>query len=383
MHYSQHQLYWLPAQPLSISQLVQEGFNWVDCAAGWGEPNRSFFGWECTSFKEYCNLLPVSADQWLPVASPEHFPTPMYQDFWDHPAPANFFTNVNDLELDRTGLADWYRTIFLEFDSDVCTELRDALFESHLLVRLGYKVARKAAQKLGVTSVPFQAAMSAVGAGCSGIELWVCSHCFRRSRGELRLCDLHSQAKVVLDLADTDRNIQYQRTRTARKVLRTLKTIQKRQFNGYWGLDLYEFELQVGGILWPLTGAAHNDWLASVLQALSQAPLVREKLTKSTFRTEPYHEQLEQLQKAVGSREWLAARWPEVIPLAEKWLQAEKKIAPGATEPGLNEHNLKRFAVAQELLAKNVRHSQIAEQLGISRSHLSQLLRRGARRMQK
>lgn len=383
MHKSAHQLYWLPSNFISIKKLVQEGFNWIDCAAGWGVPNAEWDGRECSSFQEYCLLLPVSADQWLPKASPEYFPTPMYQDGWGHPAPAPFFTKIRQLTPDTHELVNWYRKVFLEFDVSISAELEQALFEPHLLVRLGYRLAKKVAQTQGVTSIAFQAAMSAVGAGCRGIDLWVCNHCFRRSRGELRRCDLHSQAKIVLDIAGTDRNPQYQRTRTAQKVLKTLesKAIPERQFNGYWELELYEFEQQVGGILWQLTEAPHYEWLTCVMRALSSAPLISKKITKS-FITAPYHEQIEQLQKAVGSREWLATRWPKVIPLAEIWIQAEMKIAPGRNPRGLNEQNQKRFAIAQELLVKNVSHSEIAEQLGISRPHLSKILRRGAEKVQ-
>lgn len=220
--------------------------------------------------------------------------------------------------------------------------------------------------------------MTAVGAGCRGIEIWVCDHCFRRSRGELRICDLHSQAKVVLDLAETDRSLQFQRARTARKAAKIIqeKSIKERQFNGYWDLELYEFELQVGGILWPLTGAAHHNWLHHVEMALSSAPLLKGRFSH-TFHSESNHLQIEQLQQAVGSREWLVSRWPALIPLAEAWLQAENEVAPGRITPGLTEKNRKRVVIAEEIFAKNVGRSQIAAQLGISRSHLSHLLRRG------
>ena len=379
MHRFVHQLYWLQSKPLSVSQLVQEGFNWVDCAAGWGEPNANWDGWEHTSFQEYCDLLPVSAEQWLPDVSPAFFPTPMYQDGWAHPAPTSFFTKTRHLTLEKSGLISWYRDVFLEFDVGISAELEQALFEPHLLVRLGYSLAKKVAQTHSVTSIAFQAALSAVGTGCRGIDLWICNHCFRRSRGELRICDLHSQAKVVLDLADTERNLQFQRARATRKAARKIdpKAIPTRKFNGYWELELYEFELQVGGILWQLTGAAHHDWLDQVLGALSSAPLIYSRLSAS-FISEQNHLQIEQLQQAVGSREWLVSRWPTLIPLAETWLLAEKNAMPGPITPGLTERNRQRVEIAHDLLAKNVTHSQIAEQIGITRSHLSQLLRRAA-----
>jgi len=268
--------------------------------------------------------------------------------------------------------------VFLKFDVSLSAELKQALFEPHLLVRLGYHLARRVALTEGVKRIAFQAAMSAVGAGCSGTELWTCNHCFRRSRGELRLCDLHSQSKIVLDLAGMDRNLQYQRTRAAQKVEKTIdaSAIPERKFNGYWDLELYELELQVGGILWPLTGVAHRSWLKQVLEALTLAPLVKSKLADS-FESASNHEQIEQLQKAVNSREWLVSRWPRLIPLAETWLQAEKSALPGSPSPGLTQDNLKRVELARELLAKNISHSQIADQLGISRSYLSHLLRRG------
>jgi hypothetical protein len=381
MHKIGHQLYWLPARLLNVRQLVQEGFNWIDCAAGWGEPNANWNGAECSSFHSYCQLLPVGVNQWFPKATADYFPTPMYQDGWVQSAPESFFTQINNLTFDKSGLAAWYRQVFSEFKVGTSSDLQQALFEPHLLMRLGFQLARSAAEKQGVTSLAFQAAMSAVGVGCRGIDIWVCDHCYRRSRGELRICDLHSQAKIVLDLAGAERVAQISRSRATRKAAQAMdpKAIPKRKFNGYWELELCEFEMQVGGILWQLTGAAHQDWLDQVLQALSSAPLVGSRLTES-FTSEPNHLQIEQLQRAVGSREWLVSRWPTLIPLAETWLLAEKSAAPGSIAPGLTERNRQRVVVANSLLAANFTHSQIAEQLQISRSHLSQLLRRAARK---
>jgi hypothetical protein len=356
---------------------VQEGFNSIDCAAGWGEPNCNWEGWECSSFDSYCELLPVRVDHWLPEVTPDFFPIPMCQDGWGRRAAEEFFMHTSKLAFHPVGLSTWYRQLFSAFEVSVGTELQDALFQPHLLIRLGYRLAQKAAQKHGVNSLMFQGALSAVGVGCRGLVPWVCTHCFRRPRGQLDLCDLHSQSKLVLDLADTERSFQFQRARATRKAARGIdpNTLPKRQFNGYWERDHYEFELQVGGILWSLTGDTHRDWLDHVMRALATAPLVSSRLSES-FIEEQYHVQIAQLQQAVGSCEWLASRWPILIPLAETWLSAEMKAAPGATTQGLGEINRRRVALAQELLSKNVKHSQIAEQLGITRSHLSHLLRR-------
>jgi hypothetical protein len=377
MHKSGHQLYWLPSHSLSVSQLVQEGFNWLDCAAGWGEPNSNWDGWERTKFQKYCELLPVSADQWLAKVSPKFFPTPMYQDGWGHSAPASFFTHIGQLIFDKVALVNWYRKVFLEFDISISAEFEKALYEPHLLVRLGYHLAKKVARAQCIESTAFQAAMSAVGTGCIGSDLSICKHCFRRSRGELGICDLHSQAKIVLDLAGRERITQINQVRATRKAARAIdpKTIPKRQFNGYWELDLYEFERQVGAILWPLVGAAHDEWLSQIMHCLTFAPLVKKKLSES-FIGLPYHSQIEQLQQAVGSREWLVSRWPILIPLAETWLLAEKNASPGPIPPGLTEKNLQRVETAHRLLAKNVTYGQIAEDIGITRAHLRQLLHR-------
>lgn len=379
-----HEFFWLSRQRFRVSQLIQEGFNRIDCAAGWGEPNTHWFGSEFTSFEEYAQLLPVSLDQWLPVSFPDLFPTPMYQDDWDRPAPEAFFTQVSELELDPAGLSDWFHKDFPELDFSVLAELQTALYAPHILIRLGYRLAHMAAQRHGVSSLAFQAAFCSIGVGCRGIETWTCEHCYRRTRGDLHYCDHHSQAKLILDITATDRSLQVQKSRSARKAAKIFATkdIPARRFSGYWDIELYEFELQVGGILWPLTGVMHQDWLNHVLKALSSAPLVKNSLSES-FESAPNHIQIEQLQQAVGSREWVVSRWPALILLAETWLAAEKEASPSPVTPGLTVGNRTRVALAQSLLEKHFSHSQIADQLGISRSHLSHLLRRGGVNMKK
>ena len=282
--------------------------------------------------------------------------------------------------MDRGTLAIWLaKALGGRVDIQV-QDLDEAMYTPHLLIRLGYRIARSIATTDGVESEAFQAALCAVGVGAMGIDLWTCKSCFRRTRGDLHACDLHSQAKVVLSISNVEKAHQVQRARNARLVVKQFEKSlpMERGFLGFFELELYEFELRVGSILWPLVGGVHQEWLAHVLRALANAPAVMARLP-SDFEAIPHHTQMQALQDAVGSREWIVSRWPELIGVAETWLQAEMHVAADFKREGMSPLSRSRFGTANDLLAQGCSRSEIAARLGISRSHLSHLLRRGGR----
>lgn len=376
-----HALYWIPPQPSkSLRSYVQHGYTMLDVAASWGEPNTHWLGPECTPIYVYHELLPTNIELWWPNSSRLSYPVPMYQDGWLRPVPSNFLTKVEGVFMDRGTLAIWLaKALGGRVDIQV-QDLDEAMYTPHLLIRLGYRIARSIATTDGVESEAFQAALCAVGVGAMGIDLWTCKSCFRRTRGDLHACDLHSQAKVVLSISNVEKAHQVQRARNARLVVKQFEKSlpMERGFLGFFELELYEFELRVGSILWPLVGGVHQEWLAHVLRALANAPAVMARLP-SDFEAIPHHTQMQALQDAVGSREWIVSRWPELIGVAETWLQAEMHVAADFKREGMSPLSRSRFGTANDLLAQGCSRSEIAARLGISRSHLSHLLRRGGR----
>lgn len=378
-----HALYWITTHPSrSVGSYIQQGYTMLDVAAGWGEPNTHWRGPECTSISVYRELLPTGIDLWSPGSTSLSFPVPMYQDGWLRPVPSSFLTRVEGVLMNRRTLAIWLTKVLGGRAGIPAPDLEAAMHHPHLLIRLGYRVAKDVAANdcAGVENEVFQAAMCAVGVGARGIDLWTCKNCFRRARGELHLCDLHSQSKVVLRISDVDKVPQVQRARTARLVARQFETVAptRQGLLGFFETELYEIELRIGSILWPLTGDVHLDWLMHVLRALSKAPAVLSRLP-ADFEAIPPHAQMQALQEAVGSREWIVTRWPALIGLAETWLQTEAHVAEGSKRQGMNQLNQSRFAIASDLLAQGLSRSEVAVRLGISRSHLSHLLRRGCR----
>jgi len=370
-----HTLYWLPSnQTHNLEFYLQQGYTAIDTAAAWGEPNRHWVGFENSGIQLYHQLLPVEPNLWLTEETRNSFPVPTIQDGWLRPTPLCFKTSVRGLKLRRENLVKWIiESINSGYFGIDEKEVIAALYQPHLLIRLGYNISKLAAQRNGVSSLEFQAAICAAGIGFSGVDLWICRHCYRRCRGELHHCDKHSQSKLVLDLSGAEKSQQYQRARASQRAMKnpkgriSLQKIPESEFD----IELYEFELKTGSILWSLHGDIRTSWINQISQALNEAPIIKSKLPNSFFSLS-HHSQLDALQNAVASREWVISRWPKLILIAEAWLGEEK-----GKPPGLSELNRSRLDTAKRLFSEAWSHNMIAAELGISKSHLSHLLRRG------
>lgn len=372
-----HKLYWIKKfKILRVSEYIQHGYSVIDCAAAWGEPNTHLIGEEFTTEEVYRHLLPTALEDWLPEGDGT-FPIPFYQDGWRRPVPDTFITAIEDCKLSPPSLAQWLSDILGQHHQSVRDEIEEAMYEPHLLLRCGYRLAQLFATQFGVKSHLFQAAMAAAGMGSLGLHSYTCDSCFRRTRASLRFCDMHSQSKLVQSIATVDQNRQVQQARTGRTVAKRFVNAGREHdvYSGFFDDDLYEFELRVGSILWPLAGWAHQDWLKQVATELSNAPIVSSRLP-STFELDLPHVQLNLLQFAVGSREWVVSRWPKLIRVAEAWLTLEKVVAPGPKAADLSQLNRSRMIVIKRLLDAGYRRGKIAVELNISKSHLSQLIRR-------
>ena len=128
-------------------------------------------------------------------------------------------------------------------------------------------------------------------------------------------------------------------------------------------------------MLWPLHGKQHRDWNQLVAEALHNAPLISQLLPQN-FLSLSNDNQLKLLRVGLDENEWVIDQWPIKIQLAQQWLETERIVAPGPKSKGFSDLNTERIKQAYALRGQGFKPSEIAKQLGITRSHLSQLWRR-------
>lgn len=135
-----------------------------------------------------------------------------------------------------------------------------------------------------------------------------------------------------------------------------------------------EFQTWIGGVLWPLTGSALAEWRSEISRALADAKLTASSLPAAILSL-PYFEVLDELQAAVGTREWDARKWPDLIRQAEAWLSAEHEIQQTRRQSDRQRRlGLVNIARAQKLAGRT--QTQIADGLEISAGYLSKILSR-------
>jgi hypothetical protein len=148
--------------------------------------------------------------------------------------------------------------------------------EPEHLVRLGYRLARRAARIGPVDSEHFSLALCLAGLGALAIEDdTICEQCYRLNLPGLSRCSVHSQSKLNLDGSSRDRSRQSQSSRLGRSVKQAIHWSAGRP------IELLNFSVRgstFAGMLWSLTGAMHLNWNNEMRVALARAPLVRRLL---------------------------------------------------------------------------------------------------------
>lgn len=191
-----------------------------------------------------------------------------------------------------------------------------------------------------------------------------CSVCFRWAEPGLDRCRYHSQSKLNLEESARSRAARSHAARVARRVLNQLNVQSATTGSGIFC---------VAGILWPAQSDRAWDTREALPGAIAQAPTVSSQLP-ADFNVLPYRQQLRLLRAAVDPNDWAATFWDRKVDVAQRWMSSEAAVAPGRAGP--SELNQKRLAVAFKLLASGLSHSETAERLAVSRSHLSKLLGR-------
>jgi hypothetical protein len=362
-------LRWLDAShKFNAAGLINKGYETVDRAAGLGTclPTTHNRGGNGQSFKAYGALLPISVREWFDSAAE---PNDFGGRAWEF-CPVFRAPDLPSEKMTPVKIIAWIETVLNL--GELKPSGTQQLFENPAkLVKLGYRLAKMAGRFHGRNSVQFIAALCLVGLGTLGLESdQRCERCFRRATPGLTRCRIHSQSKLVADVASNSRSTKIQMSRVASQTLKELNWINSPIHK------LQNINTQyraAAGILWNFTRADEVFWKIHLCETLSVAPLVC-KLLPPDFLSLHYGEQLSHLRSAIDENEWITAAWFIKILAAECWLTVEQLYRPG--HAGRSELNVHRVFQANEWLASGVRHSEIAGQLGISKSHLSQLLRR-------
>lgn len=194
-----------------------------------------------------------------------------------------------------------------------------------------------------------------------------CSICYRNAQPGLKRCRHHSQSKLNIDSAHQSASLKSSSSRIARRVL------NKPDLERAPSVQSSSAVLCVAGILWPVRSEFPWGSRPKLSAALAHAPSIADRLPANLL-TLPYRQQLAHLREQTDPNEWASAFWDRKLEVAQLWSVSEIAVAPGRTGP--SEVNRRRLAKASALLASGLLKSQVAEQLGVTRSALSKLLGR-------
>lgn len=356
----------------SLYELARVGFYSIDASALYGVTSSPNVPQQPSPLELYQGLIPGEIEDWNPLL---RIPDRLPKNFGDWVimfgllAPSEIFPFSRGTPGTLTA---WLRRELDLLGLQQPTPER-LFLEPWLLIKVGNQVLRHIAVRPvldwpeGVVGL----VMVGLGAIVYAAPEQRCEVCFRRKAPGLARCRIHSQSKLNIG---ADSRAAGQRAQSSRIALRAaaadetlLETLKRCQ-------GPTDIEHVVASILWPTETAAFSFHHDEVKVAIESAPHVCELLPPD-FLSLPAVDQVTILREHIDPEEWSMYCWPDKIREAERWLMAEKRIAPGRQQ-GLCSRNKERVVRIQELLERGLPKNRIARELGISRSHLSHLLHR-------
>lgn len=251
-------------------------------------------------------------------------------------------------------------------------ELPSEIVESALrhpasTLRLSYRLARLSAARLGMKSPEFGLALAVFRSAATPlISRRQCQVCFRVAFPGTVRCRVHSRSKLV---ALPDAN---QSSRAARMALEQLPGFIKRSKLAFRAVHRPAL---LAGVLFPKTIRDSGDWRDNVVDALAEAPHVVKLLGQSHLSWSPAR-LLAGLRGAIDPDEWRVDCWLEKIGLAEEWLGAVSRIAPGGPPKGPRSSTLELLMQIEDLLVNESSVKTIALTVGVSTANVYQMLHR-------
>ena len=255
------------------------------------------------------------------------------------------------------------------------------LFESALsnpywLIHASYQWISGVLASGGSDSDEFSAALTTLGLGALGAFPRVeCDLCFRLAISQRLRCTHHNASRLVHGDGNAY-TTQVQHSAEARRACRLLNWPARRPDFRLAGWPTNEEEV-VCGLLWPLSHDQQQDAAAWLVATLRQFPNILALMPANILDLDT-NVILQHMRRTLDENEWNYEAWAGKLFVAEEWLAALKKVAPGRRPSGMTEQNRERLLLADRLLLNGLAKSDIAAKLGISRSHLSNLWRRRA-----
>lgn len=354
-----------------VRQVLAFGYHAIDLGATYGSgavPTHR--PWEI-DIERYKALVPGVILDWSPEVARTHRPPPHYM---DHPLLLDPVLEENFIPFPHGTVGQirgWLQAELALIGRDA--EANDEQFsDPERLIAAGHLLLPRPGEP-----EPLDSRVGAVGLALVGLgAIWFwhrtrCEVCFRLSAPGLSRCSLHSQSKFNRGDDPRDASHRAQFSRVARKAVVANTDLCQIL---HVGEGRATFEHAIASILWPTFAADAFFDADKVASALNAAPRVH-RLLPSNFQSLSPAGQMSLLRERIDPEERVAYVWPEKIHEAERWLAAEASVAPGR-QCGLSQTNMERVALIMRLLEQGFHRAEIAEQLNISRSHLSHLLRR-------
>lgn len=295
---------------------------------------------------------------------------------WSVDSSDNVITNVSlmqgDLPTSNTR-NNWTKWLLKQPSIRAHTRFDVLRHDPYSLIRFGYKSLSAGLAREGSHGPGLSVGVAVIALGLLGVMPRVrCQVCFRLAIPQRLRCALHSQSTAVRAGGVEVRSEASSRARLARAVMTTLGW-GSHSPEYFWKGKYRAAESTLGSLLWDIPPPHCHQLRAHILLALESSPRVRALLSEH-FRELSLRRQLAALRGALDPLEWIHEYWPAKICHANLWFEAAHQLAPGREKMSVT--NLARLVAIDTLLQQGQPKRDIAATLGISPSHLSQLLKR-------
>ena len=278
--------------------------------------------------------------------------------------------------LRKQDLVKWWEELLRP--DDMTKEAFSAVMsQPEYLISFGYQMLRGPYHFSPECSREYGACLSMVGAGTVALVCSrICTLCkFRRAFHASDRCDLCSMSKFAINLEQFG-----QQAATTRKRKRV-----QRAGNSTLGELLVPHldepaERALASMVESMNphSSEYKAWAKKIRDSLSVAPDIVSQLPED-FQRLCQQEQLIVLRRVIDPQEFDYAVWPAKILAAQRWMDAEAKIASRRKVSGPTQGTTERAEHARSLLRTGLTRTETATQMGISLSNLSHILRRTQR----